>query len=423
MAIDYQSLLDMLKPKEEEPMMSVDSQAPMSVNRDMEMTPPAQPEPQAPMIPNDVPQEQVFTTPKLADILPANKQSQVPMLAEADTNDLAPEKPLSTQEQLLADYKKLLGTAEEDTKALQEARRSDRMLKVGGAIGDALATYINAQGQKRVKAPGVQVQQGAGLGKVADMFATAPEIASDVKGRREELLKKYAELARGERSTADRVLQERKVAAYEAQTKAQAKKAEADATKAAKKETESPKEKPTVGEQTVDREFAKDYNEWRTGGKSNFQEAKKIFEESINALETGKVSTGTVAGVGARIPGYRSKTNELETRTRKAVNDMLRATLGAQFTEKEGERVFKQTFDPSASPEANIANMQTELDKITKRAQMIEAQGKYFTQNKTLSGFPAENTISQKYQIGTILKSDGKRYRVIDEQGNVEEVK
>jgi hypothetical protein len=255
------------------------------------------------------------------------------------------------------------------------------------------------------------------------MFATAPEIASDVKGRREELLKKYAELARGERSAADRVLQERKVAAYEAQTKAQAKKAEADATKAAKKETESPKEKPTVGEQTVDREFAKDYNEWRTGGKSNFQEAKKIFEESINALETGKVSTGTVAGVGARIPGYRSKTNELETRTRKAVNDMLRATLGAQFTEKEGERVFKQTFDPSASPEANIANMQTELDKITKRAQMIEAQGKYFTQNKTLSGFPAENTISQKYQIGTILKSDGKRYRVIDEQGNVEEVK
>jgi hypothetical protein len=151
--------------------------------------------------PKPTPKDTASTNPFMEGV-PDIDKVMASLPKEPDTNASAPEKPLSTQEQLLADYKRLLGTAEEDTKALQEARRSDRMLKVGGAIGDALATYINAQGQKRVKAPGVQVQQGAGLGKVADMFATAPEIASDVKGRREALLKQYAELAKGERSKA-----------------------------------------------------------------------------------------------------------------------------------------------------------------------------------------------------------------------------
>ena len=90
----------------------------------------------------------------------------------------------------------------EDQQKLEEARRQDRMLKVGGALGDALATYINARGQMNVKAPGVQVPQGAGLDKIANMFQTSPDIASDVAQRRVSLLKEYEELARGERAEA-----------------------------------------------------------------------------------------------------------------------------------------------------------------------------------------------------------------------------
>jgi hypothetical protein len=46
-----------------------------------------------------------------------------------------------------------------------------------------------------VKAPGVLVQQGAGLGKVADMFQTAPDKTSDMKQRREDLLAQYKSLS------------------------------------------------------------------------------------------------------------------------------------------------------------------------------------------------------------------------------------
>jgi hypothetical protein len=110
----------------------------------------------------------------------------------SDKNEPSSEPTMSKSEALIAEYNKLLGKGEAD---LAEARKRDRMLKIGGSIGDALATYLNAQSQMNVKAPGVQVQQGAGLGKVADMFATAPEIASDLKDRREALLAQYKAMA------------------------------------------------------------------------------------------------------------------------------------------------------------------------------------------------------------------------------------
>jgi hypothetical protein len=282
-----------------------------------------------------------------------------------------PESPLSRRERLFQEYMNLQKNSQ---KELEDARSRDRMLKVGGSIGDALATYLNAQSQMNVKAPGVQVQQGAGLGKVADMFQTAPDKASDMKQRREDLLAQYKALAEGDA----RALQERKIAAYEKQVEGRDK---------------LQKEKPTVGEQTIDREFAKKYNEWATAGKADYEENAQILKDAINDLETGKVSTGSVSGVTSRIPGVRTDTRELETRVRKAVNGMLRATLGAQFTEEEGKRIFEQTFDPFASPEENVKNMQTELAKIEKRKNLIEQQGEVFKQRKTLSGYEAPETM------------------------------
>lgn len=212
MPMNYQTLADLLNPQEEEPMMGSMGITPQRA--DMPIPQPDMPELQSPMIPDNTPQEQVFSTPQLSDII---DQPQVPMPAQMDMpqalpdspdspasldspdspalpDSTAPEAPMTRTEALLAEYNRLAGR---DQEALAEARSSDRMLKVGGALGDALATYLNAQGQKNVKAPGVQVQQGAGLGKIADMFATAPEIASDAAQRRQDLLAQYKVLATG----------------------------------------------------------------------------------------------------------------------------------------------------------------------------------------------------------------------------------
>lgn len=192
MAIDYKALTDLFNPKEEEKLFS-----PMTPTQDQLMTP-ANPTPEqlASIMEQQAPEPEVKTpaqpvvkqnAPKKEDVSSAKDKNLPP----------SPEAPMSKSEALIAEYNKLLGKGEQD---LAEARKRDRMLKVGGALGDALATYLNAQGQMNVKAPGVQVQQGAGLGEIASMFATAPEIASDVATKREAMMKQYAELAKGERA-------------------------------------------------------------------------------------------------------------------------------------------------------------------------------------------------------------------------------
>jgi hypothetical protein len=155
-----------------------------------------------------VPQVAPIVAPKI-DTQKSTKSSTAPKApappAKDDTDDT--KTTMSKSEALIAEYQKMLG---KDQQSLEDARSRDRMLKVGGSIGDALATYLNAQGQMNVKAPGVQVQQGAGLGKIADMFTTAPEIQSDVAARREALMKQYAELAKGERAQ-DRLTAEKEM--------------------------------------------------------------------------------------------------------------------------------------------------------------------------------------------------------------------
>lgn len=383
---------------------------------------------QAPVIEEPIEPAVPTITPPVVKAVPTTPKQELQQTPTALTEDSpeppAQETPMSKSEALMAEYNKLLGKGQED---LAEARRRDRMLKVGGSLGDALATYLNARSQMNVKAPGVQVQQGAGLGKIADMFATSPEIASDIAQRREAMMKQYTELAKGEREQS-KLKTQQDLAKEERQFKEKMFKSEADLKKelsrldrqtsldVAKTKQKEKNQKLTIGEQTVDKEFAKQYNEWRTGGRADYEENKKIFDEAINALQTEKVSTGTTSGIGARIPGIRTEARELETRVRKAVNGMLRATLGAQFTEEEGKRIFEQTFDPFASPKENIKNMQTELNRIEKRAADIEQQGQYFTKQKTLSGFQPSTSEEETNMIKpqTIMRFDPKSKRNVE---------
>jgi hypothetical protein len=101
--------------------------------------------------------------------------------------------------------------------------------------------------------------------------------------------------------------------------------------------------KKTEGEKVADREFAKEYTKWNVSGRADYDVNSKIFRDAIKDVKSGKIETGTMSGMGARIPGVRTDTAEAEARVRKAINGMLRATLGSQFTEKEGERIFNQT--------------------------------------------------------------------------------
>lgn len=329
--------------------------------------------------------EQATTNAQL-DAMIASTPEPAPVSVEEPEQAMAasepqaqPEPELSREEKLIKELRRIQDEKSSEAKTAQEEANKRALwanaIQTLGTIGQA------------------QIQRDAGVqtGMSAPKMIQAEDARGRVMSERDMMLKQMMDEYKMLQGAAPKQLSELDRAKIESE-RARAEKFRADAKKA---ETEK-KEPKTEGEKVLDREFAKEYNKWETGGKVDFVENKKIFDEAIRDLKKGKVETGSLSGLGARLPGVRTETRELETRVRKAINGMLRATLGAQFTEKEGERIFEQTFDPFASAENNIKNMQTELSKIEGRAKFLEDQGKYFRKEKTLSGYePKENLVQQ----------------------------
>ncbi len=276
---------------------------------------------------------------------------------------------LTKSEQLIAEYQKMLG---EDQQNLKEARSRDRMLKVGGGIGDALATYLNAKSQMNVKAPGVQIQQGAGLGKVADMFATSPEIASDITQKREAMMKQYAELAKGERSQAQLDAQKemakgvdlrtRELARDENETKLRAAGIKASGKASGKGEQPSFEEKEKI-KASVKEQFQV--------GKEN-RELKKQLEPAIATVDDqiknvkdaiSLINKSKISGTGPLDQYFASITPEGQL-LKKSLGNIQLDTLVTKFqgmsraVDTETDRKFFQETQP------NMGNFETTNKKM-----------------------------------------------------------
>jgi hypothetical protein len=333
-----------------------------------------------------VPQVAPIVAPKI-DTQKSTKSSTAPKApappAKDDTDDT--KTTMSKSEALIAEYQKMLG---KDQQSLEDARSRDRMLKVGGSIGDALATYLNAQGQMNVKAPGVQVQQGAGLGKVADMFATAPEIQSGVAARRQALMDQYKQLAAGEESAADRILKERQISAYEAQTRAQAKKAEADIRKGTDKESqpsfkEKEEIKAKVKEDVQVSKENRDLKKQLEPAIANVDDQIKNVKDALDLINKSKF-----AGTGPLDQYFAGATPEGQL-LKKALGNISLDTLVQKFQgmsraiDTETDRKFFQETQPSmgnfeTTNKKMLSDILTRLEgiksKSTSKLKEIESQ-------------------------------------------------
>lgn len=397
MATNYQALLDMLKPQEEEPMMS---------QMTPEQTSSLQ---QAPEVPVEEISPIVTPQPAMRNVA-AEQAPQAPEM---------PESPMSRSEALLAEYQRMMGKDQEELKA---ARERDRMLKVGGALGDSLATIINARSQMNVKAPGVKVQEGAGLGEIADMFARAPEIQGDVNARRQDLLKQYAEMARGERAQLDRDLRERQIAAYEAQTRAQARKANRDSEEKATKETqpsfeEKEKIKANVKEEV---QVAKENRQL----KEKLEPAIATVDDQIKNVKTALnlINRSKFAGTGPLDQYFAGATPEGQL-LKKALRNIQLDTLVTKFqgmsraVDTETDRKFFQETQPDmgnfeTTNKKMLADILERLEGIKERSQ---SKLKEITSQKETEKPNIQTQQSKKATVGDFVTVKGKKYKVAED--------
>jgi hypothetical protein len=152
------------------------------------------------------------------------------------------------------------------------------------------------------------------------------------------------------------------------------------------------KDEQTAGQKALDRVYAKDYNEWTTTAAPIADKNLKRLEDAKALLKKDNDYTGRFEG---RLPDFlrSEKSIRLREDVQAAAQAALKATLGSQFTEKEGERIMNMAYNEKLSPEENIRKIDAAIKEIKANKENQNAKAKHFEQHGSLSGF--ENKASR----------------------------
>jgi hypothetical protein len=148
-------------------------------------------------------------------------------------------------------------------------------------------------------------------------------------------------------------------------------------------------DKLTPGQESIDKKFADDYVAWRGGGGQDMTAQIAQLKPVIQALEAGQPITGIRVAVQPDL--LLAITNPKALQSREQVEEVvqrnLRAVLGAQFTEKEGERLIARAYNPKLGPEENAKRLRRLFLQMSTAAEQKQSMVEYFDQNGTLRGF------------------------------------
>jgi len=182
-------------------------------------------------------------------------------------------------------------------------------------------------------------------------------------------------------------------------------------------------EKPNDAWSDVDKAFAKDFVDWRaTGGYADVRKQLQQLRASRRALQSGKNLTGPVVG---RVPDAISAfVNPEAVSTRESVEEVvqraLRLILGAQFTEKEGERLIARAYNPALDEKENAKRVGRLINQLDTMARAKEAATEYFEKNGTLQGYQGPSFNVSDVDLGDGAQDDPDEAPKDDVRGELE---
>lgn len=146
-----------------------------------------------------------------------------------------------------------------------------------------------------------------------------------------------------------------------------------------------------AGGKAVDEAFAKDYVDFTAkGGGADAAKQLSQLKDVVDALGTkGSSLTGPYLGL---VPdAVKSFTNPnsiaMRERVEEVVQRSLRAILGAQFTEKEGERLIARAYNPSQPESENAIRVGRLYEQLKQGFDAKQDAASYFQKNGTLEGW------------------------------------
>jgi hypothetical protein len=146
----------------------------------------------------------------------------------------------------------------------------------------------------------------------------------------------------------------------------------------------------TDGQKKVDEKYATEYVDWTASG--GYATVRRQLDQISAAMETLRNSDNVSGPVLGRMPKWVQQMVGPESTDVKAdiedvIQRSLRATLGAQFTQAEGDRMIERAFDPQVQEGSNLKRLERVITEIDSMAKAKESSAKYYESNGTLAGW------------------------------------
>lgn len=146
----------------------------------------------------------------------------------------------------------------------------------------------------------------------------------------------------------------------------------------------------TEGQKAMDREYGKEYVDWiARGGYADVQKQLAQLNEVATKLESGANLTGPVIGSVGEVG--RSLAFPAAQAAKEAVEEVvqrnLRVILGAQFTQKEGDRLIARAYNPRLGEAENAKRLRRLIQQVDTAARAKDEAAQYFQMHGTLVGW------------------------------------
>lgn len=150
---------------------------------------------------------------------------------------------------------------------------------------------------------------------------------------------------------------------------------------------QSADEKKNEGQKVVDKEFAKDYNDWTSGGGSRAKNEIEKIDGVIERLKKGEGTTGGLTGVfGDRLTSDAVLKNRADIQ--QSAMSLIKQLLSGATSDSDRKAIVDTLWNEADSTENNIARIERFSDDMKNRANEIDSKAGYFKETKgTLSGF------------------------------------
>jgi hypothetical protein len=152
----------------------------------------------------------------------------------------------------------------------------------------------------------------------------------------------------------------------------------------------------TPGQKKIDEGYGDIFLEWVVNGGyadvdkqiAQLDEATAILQKNPGAVANPINMVGGIPFFGAGLQAWLNPDGTIAAdKVGEVVQRNLRAILGAQFTENEGNRLMARAFNPNLSAPENIARIAKLTKQIRSMAQAKQAAADYFDEHGTLRGF------------------------------------